>query len=488
MRHPLVDVDERGGKAFLKASGAELRVMPEKMSKRLKNYPDPHVVIEQFGADALRAYLINSPVVRGDPLAFDEKGVREVVRTVLLPLQNAWSFFVTYANIDGWHPNDRASAPAVTDRAEIDRWILSVLQSLVRDVNAQMEGYYLDKVVPPMLGFIDDLTNWYIRRSRRRFWKSESDADKASAYATLYEVLTTFAKVLAPVLPFLSESVYQNLVVDPGAQATGEESVHLTSYPAVNPALIDEKLEREMHEVRRITALGRALREKHKMKTRQPLLKATVVSHNDVVKAAVSAHQALLTEELNVRAIVAIKDDAGLATLSFKANFKTLGKRAGPKMKAVAAAVEAFTRDQFRVLEDGGSVDVDGIAVVLADVQVARSARGDVVVESEGDVTIALDTTITDELRLDYAFREITTATNAFRKDSGLAVHDRVAFTFFAGGADALAASLEKRTDELKGEVTASSVAVSRSTAPSDAHMIDIGDLGQVGVAFQRAP
>jgi isoleucyl-tRNA synthetase len=160
-----------------------------KMSKRKRNYPQPDEMLERYGADALRAYLINSPVVRAEELRFSETGVREVVRTVLLPLRNAWSFFVQYANIDGWHPVDgMGDGPPVAERPELDRWLLSVLQSLVREVNEQMEGYYLYKVVPPMLGFIDDLTNWYIRRSRRRFWRSgrrrRGRADKACAYAT----------------------------------------------------------------------------------------------------------------------------------------------------------------------------------------------------------------------------------------------------------------------------------------------------------------
>ncbi|MFT4978786.1 MAG: isoleucyl-tRNA synthetase, partial [Myxococcota bacterium] len=191
----------------------------EKMSKSQQNYPPPDEVLEELGADALRAYLINSPIVRAEPLRFNKDGVREVIRTVMLPLYNAWSFLTQYANIDDWHPATGIAGtetPAPADRPELDRWILSVMQSLIGDVNREMEGYYLHRVVPPMLAFIDDLTNWYIRRSRRRFWRgAESEADrldKASAYATLYEVLVTFAKLVAPVLPFMAESLYQHLV------------------------------------------------------------------------------------------------------------------------------------------------------------------------------------------------------------------------------------------------------------------------------------
>lgn len=480
-RFPLAEVDEKGGKAHRKSDGRELRVIAEKMSKRLKNYPDPHVVIDQYGADALRAYLINSPVVRAEPLKFDELGVREVVRTVLLPLQNAWSFFVQYANVDGWDPTkDLAKAPPLAKRAEIDRWILSVLQSLVREVNTQMEGYYLDRVVPPMLGFIDDLTNWYIRRSRRRFWKSANDDDKMSAYATLYEVLTTFARVLAPVLPFVTESLYQNLVVEPGAAAQGEDSVHLTSYPMLDEARIDVKVEQEMAAVRSVVALGRALREKHKLKTRQPLAKATVVSHDDAVRAAIEHHRDLIAEELNVKAVDVLKDDAGLASVSFKANFKTLGKKLGPKMKAAATRIEAFTRTEWSVLEDGGSVEVEGAPITKEDVIVARSASGDVVVESAGPITVAFDTHLTEELVLEGHLREITTATNAHRKDAGLAVDERRAFTFFIAD-KALAAFCTARAKEIASEVTASAVNIETREAPADAHAIPLG-ASNVGV------
>ncbi len=399
----------------------------QKMSKRLKNYPDPNEVIERHGADALRAYLINSPVVRADPLRFSEAGVKEVARTVLFPLQNAWSFFTTYANVDGWEPKrGLAEAPALAARPELDRWVLSLLQSLIREVNTQMEGYYLDKVVPPMLAFIDDLTNWYIRRSRRRFWKSDDSTDKASAYATLYEVLVAFSKVLAPVLPFVAERVYQHLVVAPGMAKPGEDSVHLCSYPQPDAGKIDTQVEQQMAAVRHAVALGRALREKHKLKTRQPLQTLTVVSTSDVVRAAVTQHEELIQDELNVKHVVALRDDASLATLSFKANFKTLGKRMGPKMKDAANEVAAFTREQWSALERGETLTVQGQPVTKDDVLVSRAARGEVVIESEGDLTVALDTTVTEALKREGLMRELVSRLQRLRKDQGLEVSDRV--------------------------------------------------------------
>jgi isoleucyl-tRNA synthetase len=191
-----------------------------------------------------------------------------------------------------------------------------------------MEGYYLFKVVPPMLGFIDELTNWYIRRSRRRFWRSESDADKASAYATLYEALETFARVLAPVMPFMAERLYQRLVVEPGV-ANAKDSVHLCDYPTVDASKVDLEVEAAMAAVRHTVGAGRILREKHRLKTRQPLRSVTMVSHDDRVRAHLEHHTALIADELNVKQVIIVKDDAGLATLTFKPNFKTLGKKLG---------------------------------------------------------------------------------------------------------------------------------------------------------------
>jgi isoleucyl-tRNA synthetase len=442
-----------------------------KMSKSKKNYPDPNEVIEKHGADALRAYLINSPLVRAEPLRFSEGGVKEVVRTVLLPLQNAWSFFVTYANVDGWNPKtDLAKAPALEQRPELDRWIVSVLQSLVREINTQMEGYYLDRVVPPMLGFIDDLTNWYIRRSRRRFWKSEDSTDKASAYATLYEVLTTFSKVVAPVLPFFAERLYQSLVVEPGLAAPGQDSVHLCDYPLPDEKKIDRHVEQAMASVRQTVALGRALREKHKLKTRQPLSTLTVVSTSEAVRAALTAHAELLEDELNVKQVVALADDASLATLSFKANFKTLGKKLGPKMKDAANEIQAFTRAQWAVLEKGGAVQVQGADITKDDVLVTRTAKGEVVVESAGDLTVALDTHVTDVLRREGLMREVVSRVQKLRKDQGLEVADRIVLTLATADAD-LKACFAEHEARIRDEVLAVKL---EAPASADGEVMDV--------------
>ncbi len=249
-----------------------------KMSKSLKNYADPSEILDDLGADALRAFLINSPVLRAEPLRFSRDGVADVVRTVLLPMWNTYSFFTTYAEADGITLEDLATAPPAAERPEMDRWILSVLQSLIEEVNMQMEGYYLYNVVPPTLGLIDHLTNWYVRRSRRRFWRTrgesgEGDADKLAAFATLYEVLTTFSEVLAPVLPFITEHIYQDLVARHHSDAPS--SVHHRDFPMADETLIDRELETAMAHVREVVRLGRNLRKREGHRVRQPLSRLT---------------------------------------------------------------------------------------------------------------------------------------------------------------------------------------------------------------------
>ncbi len=443
-----------------------------KMSKSKQNYPDPVKLLDAVGADALRAYLISSPVVRAEPLRFAEAGVKDVVRTVLLPLQNALSFFVTYANVEnggeGWDPKAMLQkAPPLAERPELDRWLISVLQSLVRDVNAQMEGYYLYKVVPPMLGFIDDLTNWYIRRSRRRFWRSESDTDKASAYATLYEVLVTFAQVLAPVMPFMAERLYQALVVEPGMPGA-RDSVHLCDYPLADAAKVDLEVEAAMASVRAVVGAGRTLREKHKLKTRQPLRSVTVVAHDAAVRARLEQHAALIADELNVKGVVVVKDDASLATLSFKPNFKTLGKRLGPKLKTVGKALEALSREDWAKLEDGGAVVLDGERLIKDDVLVSRTARGEVVLETAGDITVALDTALDEALKKDGLLREALRAVQQARQNTpDLEVSHRI-HLWVRSDASALLDVLRANEAFVRDEALVAGKLELSATAPAD--------------------
>lgn len=458
-----------------------------KMSKSLRNYPDPFALIESTGADALRAYLINSPVVRAEPLRFSEAGVREVVRTVMLPLWNAYSFFTTYAAADGLGAADLAAAPAPAERPEIDRWILSMLQSLVGRVNQQMEGYYLYDVVPPLISFVDDLTNWYIRRSRRRFWRQrnagspEGHRDTLAAFATLYEVLVAFAKVMAPVLPFITEALYQALVVDqapPGAALP--RSVHHCDYPEAEPALIDEDLEGQMALVRAVVGLGRGLRRTHAVRVRQPLPSLIVVSHDPAVRAAVDAHAELISEELNVKLVATSEDERAHAHLSAKPNYRRLGPRLGARMKEVAAAVESLDEAALARLLGGEALTVAEEEIALADVAIARRPRPGVVVAADDRLSVALDTTVTPALAREGLAREVVKVVQGLRRAAGLEVSDRITLSW-ASGSPRVAEAMAEHRDWLAGEVLAVAVTVAAPGA-GPPFKVD-GELVEVSIA-----
>ena len=432
-----------------------------KMSKSLKNYPDALALMESTGADALRAYLINSPVVRAEPLRFSEAGVREVVRTVMLPLWNAYSFFTTYAAADGLCAADLAAAPAPAERPEIDRWILSMLQSLVRRVNREMEGYYLYDVVPPLIAFVDDLTNWYIRRSRRRFWRQRNagspavQRDTLAAFATLYEVLIAFAKVMAPVLPFVTEALYQALVVEQASPGeTPPRSVHHCDYPEADAGLIDEDLEREMMLVRAVVGLGRGLRRTHAVRVRQPLPSLVVVSHDPGVRAAVDAHAELVADELNVKVVATSEDERAHAHLSAKPNYRRLGPRLGARMKEVAAAVESLDEGAIARLLGGDSLTVAGERMTLDDLVVARRPLPGVVVAADDRLSVALDTSVTPALAREGLAREVVKVVQGLRRAAGLEVSDRITLAW-ASTSPRVAEAMAEHGDWLAGEVLA---------------------------------
>ena len=460
-----------------------------KMSKSLKNYPDPLALMESTGADALRAYLINSPVVRAEPLRFSESGVREVVRTVMLPLWNAYSFFTTYAAADGLGAADLATAPAPAERPEIDRWILSVLQSLVGRVNREMEGYFLYDVVPPLISFVDDLTNWYIRRSRRRFWRQrnagspEVHRDTLAAFATLYEVLVAFTKLMAPVLPFITESLYQALVVDQAAPGEAPpRSVHHCDYPEADAALIDEGLERQMTLVRGVVGLGRGLRRAHAVRVRQPLPSLVVVSHDPAVRAAVDAHAELISDELNVKLVATSEDERAHAHLSAKPNYRLLGPRFGPRMKDLAVAVESLDEAALARLLGGERLAVAGEDLGLEDVIVTRRPRPGVVVAAGDRWSVALDTTVTPELAREGLAREVVKVVQGLRRSAGLEVSDRITLSW-ASPSPRVAEAMAEHGEWLAGEV----LAVALTAVPHGAGTPFVVDRETIEISIARS-
>lgn len=399
----------------------------QKMSKSLRNYPDPTLILDQIGADALRMYLIDSAAVKAEELRFSEAGVREVVRAVLLPLWNSLSLFATYHNADrskgqlSWDPSAPLSSLPLT---ELDRWILAELQDLLATVEREMEGFRLYNVVPEVVKFIDSLTNWYIRRSRRRFWKSQDDGDKVAAYATLHRVLKDFAVVLAPYMPFVAEEMWQILVaeIDPSAP----RSVHHADMPRPDETLKDEVGIRRTHLARAIVELGRSLRSANDLKVRQPLATLTVVPRSDEAEADVLAMQDVILEELNVRSLAIERDESHLVSLAARPNFKTLGKRLGPALKTVGEALKSLSQDDLRKAADGLAIVVAGHELSGDDLLIDRATKGDLVVLAAAQATVALDPKVTPELRRECMARELQARIQARRKDMDLSVTDRV--------------------------------------------------------------
>jgi isoleucyl-tRNA synthetase len=455
-----------------------------KMSKSLKNYPDPMELLGRHGADSLRAYLITSPLLKAEPLRFTEDGLREVTRTVILPLWNAYSFFTTYAEADGITRQDLADAPPVEQRSELDRWILSKLQSLISEVNEMMEGYYLYAVVPPMVEFIDHLTNWYIRRSRRRFWRAReaSDTDKLSAFATLYDVLVTFSKVIAPVLPFVTEEIYQGLVVSRrGEDETGPVSIHLADYPTARADLIDADLERDMAAVRQVVTLARSLRVTAGIRVRQPLESLTVFSRHENLLEAITTHTAVIADELNVRRVITGTDELVAVDVHAKADFKVLGPRLGPKVRSVAGAIADLDGTTIESLLEGGTIELDGHEITAADITVQRTPKAGRVVAAEGRLSVALDVQLTDELIAEGLAREFINRIQQVRRDMDLDVTDRIAVQW-ATDDDAVVAAIENHAELIATEILAVELAAGSG---GDQHL-DIDD-STVTVKVEKA-
>ena len=417
----------------------------KKMSKRLKNYPDPSKMLDTYGADAIRLYMIHSPVVRAENLKFSENGVKQLMRDLLIPWWNAYSFFVTYANVDGFAD---AEVLAPESSNVLDRWIVSSMETLIADVTAAMDAYDLQRSVRPFVRFVGDLTNWYIRRSRRRFWKSQNDGDKLCAYRTLRYVLVQLSKVAAPFTPFIAEEIYRNL------KGEGDpESVHLCDFPSAAAAARDVALEKRMAAVQTVVELGRRLRADNDLKVRQPLA-AIRISGADV-----EGLEDLIEDELNVKKVAYVADETELCEIRRKANFKTLGPKCGPKMKAVAAAI-ANGGFQFRrqgsELPEAASVCIEGVEILPEDVLVTRIPKEGLVVASEGETVVAIETALTPELVAEGLAREFVSRVQAMRKEADLVVTQRIRLAVDCDGE--MKQAVEKHIDYVKNETLSLSV------------------------------
>lgn len=428
----------------------------KKMSKSLRNYTDPAEAVAMFGADAIRLFLMHSTAVKADDLKYSDEGVRDVLKGILIPLWNSYSFFVTYANIDGVEAAGHGFADSLPVNP-LDRWLLSITQRMVQDVTVAMDAYDLSKAIDPIVSYIDQLNNWYIRRSRRRFWKSENDGDKKEAYETLYWALKTFARVAAPVIPFITESIWLNLRTkdDP-------ESVHLADYPEYNEAHRDLELEFKMGTVQKAVSMGRSLRYQYNLKIRQPLKSVEFVTKNPDEKRVLLEMEESIREELNVKKVVFHQREDELVEYRAKANFRTLGKELGPLMKAASAAIAGLGQEAIQSILEGStlSIEVEGTPVELdsSKILVDRIEKANLKVVNEGTLTVALDSEITDDLRREGYVRDLVRGIQSLRKESGLSVTDRIHLKVSGSGSPDLQEACSQFADFIKGETLAESL------------------------------
>jgi len=423
----------------------------KKMSKSERNYSDPVEVIDNFGADALRLFLMHSAVVKAEDLRYSDDGVRDVLKNVLIPLWNAYSFFVTYANIDGFESGAESRKKEGPENP-LDRWILSEAERLVAEVTQQLEAYDLQKSIDPIIRFIDLLNNWYIRRSRRRFWRSENDPDKMQAYSTLYGVLMKLVKVAAPIIPFITDDIYRNLSVK-----GMPESVHLCDYPEADTALRDLELEQKMAITRQAVSMGRSLRSMHNYKIRQPLKAIYLVTRDSTEKRVLREMEEIIREELNVKDVLFKENEEDLVTYSAKPNYKVLGKKLGKHMKSVAKKIELLKMSEIQSMMEGSTLYIDydegSLELTIEGVVVQRTEKQNLKVLNESSLTVGLDTEITEELKNEGAVRDLVRSIQNLRKERGLMVTDRI--QLYLEGPETLKTAVESFQDHLLQETLA---------------------------------
>ena len=397
-----------------------------KMSKSLKNYPDPEDLLNEFGGDSLRAYLINSPVVRGEPLKFSEEGVKLVTRNIILPLWNSFSFFSTYANADEITFEELEKASPIEERSLMDRWIISSLQSLIKNINEKMENYYLYEVIPPLMNFVDELTNWYVRSNRKRFWKEKGvdDIDKINAFKTLHEVLIEFNKAMAPVLPFICEKIYQGLIDDE------KKSIHYCDYPESNPKYIDQELEDSVDLAKKIIKSVRNLRVKLKLPNKQPLKSVTIISNNENITKQLGLIENLIMNEVNIKEIIIEKNVDKWIDYEFKPNFEILGPTLGKDINKIVKYLKNISTEQKNLLLENKTTEVDGITINLEDIDINLIKKEEVDgLDIVGEFCLLLDTELNNDLLMERMSRELVSYIQKERKNQGFDVTDRIKLT-----------------------------------------------------------
>ena len=462
------------------SNGLVLDKNGNKMSKRLGNAVDPFSVIEKYGPDALRWYMLTNSQP-WDNLKFDEAGVDEVRRKFFGTLYNTYSFFALYANIDGFTGTE--PTVAVADRPEIDRWIISLLNSLVAEVSDAMENYEPTRAGRAIQDFVmDNLSNWYERLNRKRFWGGVMDQDKLAAYQTLFECLRKVAVMSAPIAPFITDRIYRDLVGDQ------KKTVHLAEWPAADTSLIDKPLEQRMGYAQSISSMILALRRKVNIKVRQPLAKIMIPASDDTFRQQVSNMQHLILNEVNVKELQFVTEDDGILKKRIKPNFKALGPKYGKLMKGIAAEMAKMSTHDIAAFERDGSytlmVGQDEVRIDATDAEVISEDIPGWLVANEGSLTVALDIEVSDELRKEGIAREFINRIQNIRKDSGFDVTDKITVKIQPNGLTD--GAVTGYADYIASQTLATSVTIDTTLTEASAQKVELDDNLTVLVAVSK--
>jgi len=405
------------------SNGLVLDKNGNKMSKRLGNAVDPFITIAKYGADATRWYMISN-AQPWDNLKFDEGGIVEVQRKFFGTLYNTYSFFVLYANIDGFNYSE--DDVPISERTELDRWILSELNTLIKEVEGNYESYEPTRVARLIQDFVmDKLSNWHVRLSRRRFWKGEYNTEKVAAYQTLFECLEKVALLASPIAPFFMDRLFQDLNTVSGKHSAS--SIHLSDFPKSDASVIDKDLERKMQMAQNVTSLALSLRKKERLRVRQPLQKIMIPILNAKMQEDIDGVSTIILSEINVKEIEFLGKDSDVLTKQIKPNFKTLGPKFGKDMKLISRAVNQFSADDIKKIEMDENYPInESITIDISDVEITSKDIPGCIVATNNGLTVALDITLSDELREEGLAREFINRIQNLRKDSGLEVTDKV--------------------------------------------------------------
>lgn len=447
-------------------NGMVLAADGKKMSKRLRNYTPPDELLENFGADALRLFLINSGLVKGEELRFTDEGVKDMVRRALLPWFNSFKFFDTYAKADGWKATEITKSENI-----LDLWLESKLQTLIKNVNHEMMNYRLYNVVPELFNFIEDLTNWYIRLNRRRFWEEGMTEDKKAAYSTLYTTLETLSRLMAPFTPFLADHIYRELRTFGGKT---EESVHLCAYPETNEKLIKETLETAVGRMQQVILLGRQKRISESVKVKTPLRLLSVIHQDQSLLKEMSKLEEYIKVELNVKEIDYKTNESDFVVLSAKANLPVLGKKLGKDMGMYKGMIEKLPSGDVQKVEEGGKITLNNQDFDSSEILVFRSAKPGTSVMTNRFITIDMNCTLDQNLIDEGLAREMVNRIQKTRKDMNFNVSDRIKVSIHS--TPEMNKIFEKYSGYISSETLMTSFTVSDKSLPG-AMVHDIDDV-----------